>query len=190
MIFQKVDRVALKREDSHRNERKLSHGGFPTYTYFFYCKGCASEIKSQHHYLKKHTGNCTSCAQKGPPMITAYNQIKSNYKTRNIEVSLTYDEFIDIAKIPNCHYCDIKIVRTTKRGEKGYRGYFLDRMDNNVGYERNNLVPCCWNCNQAKGNRYTYSEFVEISELLKTKRTSQPEPDFRALFLSMNKFDE
>lgn len=29
----------------------------------------------------------------------------------------------------------------------------IDRVDNKVGYLLSNSVPCCWNCNQAKGSK-------------------------------------
>lgn len=49
----------------------------------------------------------------------------------------------------------------------------VDRMNNSIGYTRNNSVSCCYNCNQAKLDR-TMDEFMHWVERLvehKNKRT-------------------
>ena len=160
--------MALNRKDCHRKERFKTKGGTYYYKYFYKCIECAAEISSQHSYLKKHSGKCISCVQKGKPYITAYNQMLGNYTKRGIEVNITYEEFYKLCKILNCHYCYKPIHRTLKRGSKGYRGYFLDRKDNDAAYTVANCVPCCWSCNQIKGNRFTYEQFLKIAEVIRS----------------------
>jgi endonuclease I len=44
----------------------------------------------------------------------------------------------------------------------------LDRVNNNLGYDLENAVPCCRRCNTAKGNG-TLKEFIEWAiQLVKT----------------------
>lgn len=160
--------MALNREDCIRKERHKTKGGTYYYKYFYLCRICEAEISSQHSYLKKHSGLCTSCVQKGRPLGQAYTQLLGNKHRERVDVQLTYEEFYELCKIPNCHYCYIPIIRTLKRGEKGYKGYFIDRKDNDKPYVLDNCVPCCWKCNQTKGNRFTYEQFMKLAEVIRT----------------------
>jgi 5-methylcytosine-specific restriction endonuclease McrA len=179
--------MALNKKDAIRLEVKKTLKS-EVYTYVFMCSSCSCEIRAQNHYLKKHSGKCPSCAHKGLPYITSYHQLTANQKSRNITVKLSYEEYITLCAIKTCHYCDTKINRSAIRGEKGYRGYFIDRKDNAKAYELDNCVPCCWACNQAKGDRYSYEEFLAISGLIKSKR-KVIELDNRLEFLRNNDFD-
>ena len=63
---------------------------------------------------------------------------KSGAKQRNIEFSLTFEEF---EKYWNnkCYYCEEKI-----------DGVGIDRVDNSIGYLNDNIVACCGICNKMK----------------------------------------
>lgn len=160
-------------------------GGYSV-TYLFKCSECDEVIRVQSGQLKRATGKCRSCCQKKRPFESAYTQLLGN-KKRGISTSLSYEDFADMCLVKNCHYCDSEIKRTTKRGEKGYRGYFLDRKNNSIGYEKNNVVPCCWECNQAKGNRYSYDQFVAMIRAKKElDKKSRYKPSFRDLFIEAN----
>lgn len=41
----------------------------------------------------------------------------------------------------------------------------IDRVDNNKGYEDNNVVACCWKCNNAKAQQ-TKDEFLMWAKLI------------------------
>jgi hypothetical protein len=177
--------VALRREDAFRVEAvpyagKIKKGTYQRY--WFHCRECDNEISSQHNYLKKHSGLCHACAHKVNPYAAGYGRLLHNIKTRGIAVEITLEQFQELCRIPNCHYCDTPINRSLVRGEKGYRGYFVDRKDNAVGYLVENCVPCCWSCNQAKGNRYSYEEFLMISRNLKEFRQEQVTPHWSQEF--------
>lgn len=166
--------MALRREDAHRSERRISPNGAGCYVYFFWCSGCGQEISSQYTYFPKHSGKCRRCAQKGKPFICAYTQMLGNKHKGRVEVDLSYEDFYELCLIQDCHYCGVVINRSVQKGEKGYRGYFLDRMDNNLPYTKANCVPCCWLCNQTKGNRFTYEQFLEIGALIRSWNMLQP----------------
>jgi hypothetical protein len=42
-----------------------------------------------------------------------------------------------------------------------------DRMDNSKGHTMSNVVPCCFDCNKTKMDRYTYNEMKMIGNILK-----------------------
>ena len=52
----------------------------------------------------------------------------------------------DFAVIGDCHYC-------------GGKGSGYDRIDSNIGYRRDNIVPSCGVCNMMKGVM-SYSDFM------------------------------
>ncbi len=87
----------------------------------------------------------------------AVSNTRRNAKTRNYEFSLSTDEAKNLM-IQNCYYCGIdpKQMSRGRNGNVFYNG--LDRVDNSVGYTKTNVVPCCFNCNRAKGEM-TVSEF-------------------------------
>lgn len=69
-----------------------------------------------------------------------YN-LKSCAKTRGILVALTFEEYESIVS-SSCHWCDGELPKT---------GGGIDRLDNSIGYSFDNCVPCCTQCNIAKG---------------------------------------
>jgi hypothetical protein len=76
---------------------------------------------------------------------------RNNAKTRNLNFELHHEELIKLFT-KDCHYCGIKPSKTIRR--KGHYGEFtyngIDRLNNNAGYILNNVVTCCWQCNQRK----------------------------------------
>lgn len=79
---------------------------------------------------------------------------------RGLELSLSRKAVYDFTQMP-CHYCGAvpsNRVRYKKNKWFVYNG--LDRIDNSIGYEIGNVVPCCWKCNVAKGAG-TVDEFRE-----------------------------
>ncbi len=107
-----------------------------------YSCGCAQlewatkgQIKSNNHAAKQKL----------------YNTYKSGASTRNLIFNLTKEQLLDIS-LKNCYYCNIepKMISKTKGGSIVYNG--IDRVDNSKGYELDNVVPCCWDCNISKGS--------------------------------------
>src|SRR5208282_1833574 len=82
----------------------------------------------------------------------------------NIEMSLTYEDFVEFTKIDKCHYCSCLIVWTPWNALS--TGSHLDRKDNKGGYTKQNCAVCCWPCNELKGNRLTYEEMMLLRENL------------------------
>lgn len=76
-----------------------------------------------------------------------YTSYRNSAKFRKLEWELTKEEFIKFWD-NNCYYCGDKI-----------DGIGIDRLDSNIGYKVENLVPCCSICNVIKMD-YSYNEFI------------------------------
>ena len=99
------------------------------------------------------------------------------YKPRNDSRLTVLAEFKDITS-KHCHYCNSepsnKLERLASNGAFVYSG--IDRIDSNVGYIPNNIVPCCSTCNQMK-MEMSRQEFLDhirlmVSRYDKYKRTA------------------
>ena len=87
---------------------------------------------------------------------TLYNQYRASSKIRKLIFLLTKDEFVEIVKL-NCFYCNSSPV-------KRFNG--VDRKDNDIGYIKENCVPCCKFCNYAKKD-HSVEEFLNWLERIK-----------------------
>lgn len=82
-----------------------------------------------------------------------YRSIKSEAKQRSYTFDLTLDEYKDNFFNKPCYYC----------GDKTQNG--IDRVDNSIGYELYNCVPCCETCNGMKSNTSTSDFFSQIEKI-------------------------
>ena len=89
-----------------------------------------------------------------------YNRYKISAKRRGIEFDIPIELFEIITK-QKCHYCGTQPSQIARgkqtNGEYIYNG--IDRIDNDIGYKEDNLVPCCKFCNRAK-DILTKDEFL------------------------------
>ena len=81
-----------------------------------------------------------------------YRKYKEGAKKRNLEFTLTEEEFEELTK-SKCFYCDA--LPKQRSHTKSYKGAYIyngiDRVNNKVGYVEENCVPCCGTCNRLKG---------------------------------------
>jgi 5-methylcytosine-specific restriction endonuclease McrA len=66
-----------------------------------------------------------------------------------------------------CHYCG---------GSLNCTGHALDRKDNSRKHTHDNVVPCCWSCNQVKGSRFTYEQMMLLAPSLRKIREESVTP--------------
>jgi hypothetical protein len=83
---------------------------------------------------------------------------------RNQPWSLSRRQFYFYSQLP-CYYCDRppQQIFTASRQQNSYfpfRFNGLDRKNNNRGYDWQNVVPCCFQCNRAKA-AITETEFYK-----------------------------
>lgn len=106
---------------------------------------------SQSHIRKE----CRSCSNKSrreynhrTPEIRAYYKLFQYRKAderKGLNTDLTTEDVLRLTSQP-CAYCGFT-------GDNG-----ADRLDNAVGHTKDNCVPCCVECNIARGDRFTPDE--------------------------------
>ncbi len=90
-----------------------------------------------------------------PQGEAAFNEVYAIYtrsaKLRGHLFDMSKEDFKVITS-QNCYYCDSppsnKILR--RRSKENYTYSGLDRVDNALGYQLDNVVPCCITCNEMK----------------------------------------
>lgn len=121
-----------------------------------------------------------SCGCSGSNRIeknrSAFNRVMdiylNNARSRNLNFSLTEEECRQLFA-GNCHYCNAgpsKVKKSSGNGEFIYNG--IDRVNNLLGYSKNNCVSCCFLCNVMKLN-LEYETFVsQIIKIYNNLKTS------------------
>lgn len=120
--------------------------------------------KSCGCYLKEKTSELRDLNFLGEG-VASFNRLFSLYRKgaikRNLEFNLNKNEVKELS-LQNCYYCNripFRIIKTnSSTGEYIYNG--IDRVDNTKGYFKENVVPCCTECNISKSNE-TLTEFLE-----------------------------
>ena len=143
---------------------------------FWLCKCiCGNEKIAEARMLKVGSIQSCGCLQREnvirlnksrslEPGEVGFNSTFHDYERRGEDIKhgfyLTEEEFRYLTQ-QNCHYCGKEpsnIARRDSKGEYIYSG--LDRIDNNRGYEIDNVFPCCITCNHAK-DILTVKEFLD-----------------------------
>jgi hypothetical protein len=86
-----------------------------------------------------------------------YYFAKSRAKRYGRAFDLTMTEYLEFTKQP-CHYC---------HGPLPEYGTGLDRGDCSLGYTKENIIPCCGQCNRIKSDVYSVAEMEIIGSVLK-----------------------
>lgn len=91
--------------------------------------------------------------QKASKMISAY---KHKDLVKNMPIcDIDIDWMIDNILTKPCIYC----------GDKKRIG--CDRIDNTKGHTKDNVVPCCYECNCARNNNFSFEEMKIIGEAIR-----------------------
>jgi hypothetical protein len=90
------------------------------------------------------------------------NRFKSSIrqaKQRDLSWTISFEEWQKIVEKP-CYYCNGHLgVSVTGSG--------LDRINNSVGYELDNVISCCGTCNKSRNALFSMEEFkIMIDALL------------------------
>lgn len=102
--------------------------------YFHKCKDCAREE------LKERRKKPGTYAYKEKRKSIGFRRAKHSAKSRGYSFTLSLKQFNKIKKENTCFYCKKKTERIQ-----------MDRINNDIGYEIENIVPCCAPCNRLKG---------------------------------------
>jgi menaquinone-dependent protoporphyrinogen IX oxidase len=97
-----------------------------------------------------------------------YSAIKYGAKVRKIHFDLKLDEFISWYKNQKrfCIYCKRLEKELIKDKNEKFHRLSIDRKDNNIGYIINNLILCCYRCNEVKSNVFTYKQMIKVGKIL------------------------
>lgn len=96
-------------------------------------------------------------------------ECKKLYYKRNKKNGLESDIDLEWCKVEMrkpCTYCGLM-------HSSGVNG--LDRMDSSKGHTKENCVPCCRECNQAKMNYWTFEEMKEIGAVMRKLKLARLE---------------
>jgi hypothetical protein len=85
-----------------------------------------------------------------------WNKYRLSSLERNIIFELTINDFETMNENKKCYYCGDEIDKVR-----------LDRIDNKIGYTKENIVMCCMLCNFMKG------EFNQISFIDQCKKIAK-----------------
>lgn len=131
------------------------------------------DIKSCHKCALKIWANRKIIPDYGSAKLIYFNSYKHNAKNRDLEFSLTQEEFNNLISL-NCHYCNTppKDANYLSKSTKKYGGFTangIDRMNNSIGYTVDNSLSCCTVCNMMK-KVLKYNVFLEhIEKIYKYK---------------------
>jgi hypothetical protein len=121
--------------------------------------GCSKKMLVRSDGMKLHSGLCKVHSHVKRPFESIYNRLFNDW--RKTPVELSYEEFVELMKVNECHYCQKPIARipfATVEGKFLSTAYCLDKKNPKGPYSKANCVTCCWDCNRIKGNVLTYEE--------------------------------
>lgn len=123
---------------------------------------CGKEFEYLAKFIKYNTKNqkvscgCWFPVKKNFGVRARANHVfLRNYADGNLDLQ----QFIDLSQL-DCHYCHAKPSNKSVKKNHIFTYNGLDRLDNNQPHNLNNVVPCCWICNERKGN-WSYQTFID-----------------------------
>jgi hypothetical protein len=140
---------------------------------------CGNTVELYYTALNGNTKSCGclkeefSAKKKLAPYEGAYNKfLNSCVKHSGLECNLTLDQFTKIVKKP-CEYCGSEPSNSV-HCRKNLMRNGVDRLDNNLGYIWDNVIPCCWICNRAKSALSIYDFTVWVDRLISKNQNNFP----------------
>jgi hypothetical protein len=122
------------------------------------CPNCKTETWKFSNTLTGLKFPCKKCYDNSmkrtdefPAVKKAFISLRNNAKVRGVIVSIDEDTFYSIASNP-CTYCGTDPVEKMppKKWQKSVFLHGIDRVDNTLGYTKENSCSCCEQCNWAK----------------------------------------
>lgn len=135
------------------------------------CKECRKKEKEEYHQRPEVKERSKLNYQKNKhkmrerlnvyywTLVSQYHQYLKMAKKKNRDFTLTKKE-CEMFFNSNCYYCG-----------DSYVGLRMDRIDSNVGYQIDNVRPCCWTCNFMKNNLSENEFYEKIKQILKHTET-------------------
>lgn len=120
------------------------------------------EKKRKDKQVKDWKESTTNIRAKASKMISSYKfkDKKLGFEPTNIDITW----FIENIMMKPCVYCG----DTEKIG--------ADRIDNDKPHSIDNIVPCCYDCNCARNNNFSYEEMIEIGKTIAKVKAKRNKP--------------
>jgi hypothetical protein len=136
---------------------------------------CGNITYSTSSDLKRgRTNICSICVDKKSrlsPVKGLYGNYRRGAEERNLNFNIDLETFETII-FKDCNYCLSPPMQTYKKEQAKcgivYNG--IDRKNNSIGYEIENVVPCCKFCNFAKSNSSVEEFGAWINRLINSKK--------------------
>jgi hypothetical protein len=103
------------------------------------CRNCTNAQDNEYYRNKRREGMEQRRQQRH--MLCKFNDYAKDAKEREYSFNLSLEQFWTIKRQP-CVYCG--------QEPDPKKGNGIDRVDNDIGYEPDNCVPCCTICNLMK----------------------------------------
>lgn len=120
------------------------------------CKKCKASYQALRREQFKNKHGCTEIQlsyknEREKFLLRSYKNYdkKKGFFTHNAD----YHDILSLTKFlinSVCHYC----------GSADNLG--LDRINNSLGHQKHNVIPCCSECNRVRGDRFTSKEMEVI----------------------------
>lgn len=131
------------------------------------CSGCGAQNWQFSSSIDRKKHPCKRCYDKSmrrtdsyPAAMKAFMSAKGGASRRKLQWDFSIDDYVAIAARP-CFYCgeNQHEVLPYKSWQQSMKINGLDRVDNSLGYTKENVVACCGHCNWAKKD-LTQEEFL------------------------------
>lgn len=145
---------------------------------YLICQLCGTSHRRSPNWLQYHKNQCSKCSNQVNEELLKYSEAKIKFKkangkrsTRNY-IAYAFKIFKSGAKVRNktWNLTQEQVAKIITSNCRYCLRYFpekmgIDRIDNSIGYELNNVAPCCNQCNKAK-HIMSISEFKELIKLI------------------------
>lgn len=121
------------------------------------CKACSEYQAKQDEKRKDRVRNYQNENSKN--LTRYYKGYIKGATERGFDMMIDFDVFSGLVKSP-CHYCG----HSTPEEVNG-----IDRVDNAIGYTKENCVSSCWKCNRMK-HAYHKNFFLQKCHIIKSKK--------------------
>ena len=117
------------------------------------CIPCEGSLICKHS-RQRHT--CKVCNDNDPLDITIKQMVYSSRQKDRLNNRYDAEKFVDYCFLKGliedcdnrCHYCDVELQYKNFVSNLGT----IDRIDNNIGHNKNNVVISCRSCNYSRVN--------------------------------------
>lgn len=100
------------------------------------------------------------------PATTKLKRLRRSAKVRGVAMSIDLVEFKAwyLKQDRTCVFCGIPETDIAKIHPKQFGLLTVDRIDNSIGYEIENICLACYKCNTKKGDDVPFSVMLEIGQ--------------------------